>query len=394
MEHSRAAPKRPTSRDPRAVTAYLDHAATTPMRPEAIEAMLPFLGADFANPSGIHAGARRARRAVDRAREALAGAVGCEPDEVVWTSGGTESDNLALRGAHLVQGGDVLVSSVEHRAVLRPAAALGARVLAVTGDGQVDLATLEAALSPAVRLVSVMGVNNEVGVQQPIREIAALVRERAPQALLHCDAVQAFPWLDVAELCASCDLVSLSAHKFGGPKGVGALVVRRAGERRLAPLLLGGPQERELRAGTENVAGIVAAAVAAEATVRERAATVVRVAALRDQLVDGLRAAWPAAVEVAPRALRVAGSAHLCFPGVEAEELVLLLDAAGVAASTGSACASGAREASHVLLAMGCSMQRARASVRFSLGATSTSAEITHALAVVPRALARLSGSD
>lgn len=371
-------------------TAYLDHAATTPMRPEAVEAMLPFLAGGFANPSGVHLAARRARRAVDDAREVLAEVLGAGPGELIFTSGGTEADNLAIQGVHGALGGALVVSAIEHQAVLRPATARGARVAPVASDATVDLDALADLLDPSVRLVSVMAVNSEVGVIQPIAEVVAVVRERAPEALVHCDAVQAFPWLDVAALCGGCDLVSISAHKFGGPKGVGALVARGASSRSLAPLLLGGSQERGMRPGTENVAGIAAAAVAARLTHAERSATVARVGALRDRLVDGLLAAWPQAVEPAPRARRVAGNGHLRFPGVEAEELLWLLDEAGVFASAGSACASGALEPSHVLLAMGWSRTEAKSAVRFSLGAASRSEEVDRALGAVPAALARL----
>ena len=375
------------------VTAYLDNAATTPMRPEAIAAMVPLLADGFANPSGIHAPARRARRAVDEARERVGAALGCAPGEVVFTSGGTESDNLAVQGAHRHLGGTVVVSAIEHQAVLRPATALGARVVPVGAAASIDLEALGGALDDTVRLVSVMGVNSEVGVIQPIADVVRLVRERAPEALVHCDAVQAFPWLDVAELCADCDLVSISAHKFGGPKGVGVLVARGAAGRRLSPLLLGGSQERALRPGTENVPGIAATGAAATATVSEREETVRRVGALRDLFVDGLRAAWPQLLEPAPRAARVAGSAHVSFPGIDAEELLFLLDERGVCASMGAACASGAREPSHVLLAMGWTRARARSAARFSLGWATSEDEVRQALALTPPLLERLAGS-
>lgn len=374
--------------------AYLDNAATTPMRPEAIAAMLPFLAGEFANPSGTYAPARRARRAVDDARDQFAAALGCLPGEVVFTSGGTEADNLAVQGVARRRGGSIVVSAVEHQAVLRPARALGARVAPVGPDGIVDLDALGALLDRDVGLVSVMAVNSEIGVVQPIEAVVALVRERAPAALVHCDAVQALPWLDVAARCRDCDLVSVSAHKFGGPKGVGALVVRHAGLREVcAPLLLGGGQERELRPGTENVAGIVAAGVAAASTVAERSVAVPRIAALRDRLVDGLLAAHPGAAEPAARALRVAGSAHLRFSGVDAEELLFLLDEVGVCASMGAACASGAREPSHVLLAMGWSRAQARSALRLSLGWATAMAEIDATLEVLPPLLARLAAA-
>jgi cysteine desulfurase len=375
--------------------AYLDHAATTPVRAEVIEAMLPFFSDSFANPSGAHSAARRARRALDGAREELAGLLGCEPWEVVFTSGGTEADNLAVQGAVSGRPGPVLVSAVEHRAVLAPAQLVGAQLVGVRPDGVVEPEALAAALDAcsargaAPTLVSVMLVNSEVGVVQPVPELLGVVRERAPEALFHTDAVQAFTWLDVAALTAGCDLVSLSGHKIQGPKGIGVLVVRERAARVLEPVLRGGGQERELRAGTQNVAGAVAMAVAARLAAAERDEVVARVAELRDRLADGL-AESTGALEPAPRRLRVAGSCHLRFPGVVGEELLLLADAAGVAASTGSACASGAREPSHVLLAMGWDRRSAREAVRFSLGPTTTAGEVDLALEVVTGAVARL----
>ncbi len=375
--------------------AYLDHAATTPMRAEAIEAMLPFLAESFANPSGAHAAARRARRALDAAREELAALLRCAPAEVVFTSGGTEADNLAVLGTVAGRPGPVLVSAVEHRAVLAPALAAGAELVGVSGDGVVEPEVLAAALDVSVArgaaptLVSVMLVNSEVGVVQPVAELAEVVREHAPDALFHTDAVQAFTWLDVAALTAGCDLVSLSGHKIQGPKGIGALVVRERAARVLRPVLHGGGQERELRPGTQNVGAAAAMAVAARLAALERDEVVHRVAGLRDRLADGL-AASVGALEPAPRRLRVAGSCHLRFPGVVGEELLLLADAAAVAASTGSACASGAREPSHVLLAMGWGTREAREAVRFSLGPTTTDAEVDLALEVVADAVTRL----
>lgn len=369
-------------------TAYLDHAATTPLRPEALEAMLPYLTEQYANPSGVYASARRARRAVDDAREQLASVLGCQPGEIVFTASGSEADNLAVQGA--APAGCAVASAVEHKAVLAPLGALGGMLAPVLADGRVDLERLGELLDSSVRLVSVMAVNSEVGVVQPVREVVDLVRARAPEALVHCDAVQAVPWLDLTEWLSGCDLLSVSAHKFGGPKGVGALVVRSRAQG-LRPLMLGGGQERGRRPGTENVAGIVGAAVAAQITAAERTETVARVGALRDHLVDSLTAAWPGLAESVPRPLRVAGNAHLQLPdGVDGEELLWLCDEQGVCGSVGSACASGAREPSHVLLAMGWTKAKARQAVRFSLGASTTAAEIDHAIEVVSSALARL----
>src|SRR4051794_17174006 len=230
--------------------AYLDHAATTPMCPEAVAAMLPFLTDRFGNPSGVHAVARDARLALDEARDTVAACLGCEPGEVVFTGGGTEADNLAIAGVHARRPGRVVCSAVEHHAVLHATQALGGTVVAVDERGVIDLDALAAALGPDVSVVSVMLANNEVGTVQPLADVAALVSAKAPQAVLHTDAVQAFPWLDVAVMAAGAQLVAVSAHKFGGPKGVGALAVRSGVA--VAPIIHGGGQERDRRSGTHN----------------------------------------------------------------------------------------------------------------------------------------------
>ena len=368
--------------------AYLDHAATTPLRPQALDAMLPFLTDHFGNPSGAHRLSRTARGAVDEAREVVAEGLGCEPGAVVFTGGGTEADNLALFGVTARRPGRVVCSAVEHHAVLHASRALGGTEVAVTADGVVDLDALAQALDPSVSVVSVMLANNEVGTIQPLDEVVTVVRRSAPEAVVHTDAVQAFPWLDVATLAAGADLVAVSAHKFGGPKGVGALAVRPGVE--LAPLLHGGGQERGRRSGTHNVAGIVGMAVAMRATMGEREDTVARVRALRDRLADGLLAAVPGTLETGDRRSKVAGSCHLRFAGVESEALLILLDEAGVCASAGSACASGAAEPSHVLAAMGLSAAEARSSVRLSLGTTTTPDEVDLAHKAVVDAVRRL----
>lgn len=370
---------------------YLDHAASSPLREEVLEAMVPHLRAGYANPSGVHRAARAARRQLDEAREDLAETLGCAPGELVLTSGGTESDNLAVRGVHARRGGTVVVSAVEHHAVLRPAEALGALVVPVGPDGIVDTDALAAALDDEVRLVSVMLVNSEVGVIEPLSSVVALARERAPEALVHCDAVQAPLWLDVAAETAGCDLVSVTAHKLGGPRGIGALVVRDGAREGMAPLLSGGSQERGLRPGTENLAGAVGMAVAARRSRAERAELVARVGALRDELADAFVALGGLEPPV-PRSARVAGNAHVRFPGIESDELLLLLDGEGIAASAGSACASGAHEPSHVLTAMGWSPAEAREAVRFTLGPTTTKHDVDRVLGVLPGLLDRLGG--
>ena len=369
--------------------AYFDWAATSPMRAEAVEAMLPFLTERFGNPSGSHAVSREARKALDDARDAVAACLGARPAEVVFTGGGTEADNLAVIGAHAARPGPTVCSAVEHHAVLHACEALGDnRVAPVGAGGVVDLGRLAHLLDPSVSVVSVMLANNEVGTIQPLADVVALVRDRAPDAVVHTDAVQAFPWLDVAELAAPAGLVAVSGHKFGGLKGVGALVVRRGVVVR--PIIHGGGQERDRRSGTHNVAGIVAMAAAMRATVDDRAAVVARVARLRDRLADGLVAAVPGCVETGDRSRKIAGNCHVSFDGVDSDSLLVLLDAAGVYASAGSACASGAVDPSHVLAAMGVPRSRAAGSLRLSLGAGTTDADVDLALGAIPAAVARV----
>jgi len=379
--------------------AYFDHASTTPMRPEVLEAMTPWLTSRYGNASGMHSLARSARRAVDDARDAVAEALGGEPGEVVFTSGGTEADNLAVSGALAgaaddgVQNAVVACSAVEHPAVLEPVRTAGGALLPVGRDGVIDLPLLEAWLSDhwdrAVE-VSVMLVNNETGVIEPVADVARAIKEFAPQALVHTDAVQALGWLDVAALAGQADLVSLSAHKFGGPKGVGALLVRSPARGRLRPMLRGGPQERELRAGTHDVAGIVGMAEAARLALAGRHEACERVGALADRLVAGIIAGVEGSVEAVERRRRVGAICNLGFEGVESEELLIVLDELGVCASAGSACASGALEPSHVLVAMGRSPDEARRHVRYSLGTTTTPGEVDQAIAATIEAVSRL----
>ncbi|MDQ6727288.1 MAG: cysteine desulfurase, partial [Actinomycetota bacterium] len=327
-------------------TAYLDWAATTPMRPEAVEAMLPFLTERFGNPSGVHAVSREARKALDGARDTVAACLGARPAEIVFTGSGTEADNLAIAGAHAVRPGPTVCSAIEHHAVLHTCEALGeARVAPVRPDGVVDLDRLAALLDASVSVVSVMLANNEIGTIEPLADVVALVRDLAPGAVVHTDAVQAFPWVDVAALAAGADLVAVSAHKFGGPKGVGALVVRQGVK--VHPLIHGGGQERDRRSGTQNVGGIAALATAMVSTAESREVEVKRLGGLRDDLVDGLAAAIDGLVETVPRDYKVAGNAHLCIEGVESEAVLYLLEKGGVFASAGSSCSSGAISMSH-----------------------------------------------
>jgi cysteine desulfurase len=357
--------------------------------------MLPWITERFGNPSGSHAVSRQARAAVDDARDLVAAALGVDPGGVIFTGGGTEADNLAIAGVLARRPGSVVCSAAEHHAVLHAAYAARSTGLAtevrevpVLPDGTLDLDRLAEALDAGVSVVSVMLANNEVGTIQPLAPIARLVRRHAPGAVLHTDAVQAFAWLDVARLAAPADLISISAHKFGGPQGTGVLAVR--GDVALAPVIHGGGQERDRRSGTHNVAGIVGLAAAMGATVASREATVARVGRLRDRLADDLLASVPGAVETGDRAHKVAGNCHLCFAGVESESLLVLLDDAGVYASAGSACASGAMDPSHVLVAMGIDRRRALGSLRLSLGFTTTDDDVDLARKAVPDAVARL----
>lgn len=380
-----------------------DHAATTPLRPAALEAMLPFLGDRWGNPSGAHALARDAVRAVDEARERVADALGCRPGEVVFTSGGTEADVHAVSGGLPPRDGVTVCSAVEHHAVLDPTVALGGDAVAVDRLGRIDLGALAERLAdgaagrrPAVGAVSVMLVNNEVGTVNDLAAVADVVRTGAPGAVLHTDAVQAAPWLHLAVAAAPADLVSVSAHKFGGPKGVGALVVRDGTP--LRPLLPGGGQERGRRSGTTNVAGVVGMAVALDAAVAERDEAVRRTGALRDRLADGLRAAVPGLREtVAPDGDRSHLAPHVCHvlvDGVDGQSLLFLLDVEGVRASAASSCASGAAAPSHVLAALG-ALPGDRSPVgalRLSLGADTTDADVARVLEVLPQVVGRVRG--
>ncbi|HEX4493979.1 MAG TPA: cysteine desulfurase family protein [Acidimicrobiia bacterium] len=378
--------------------AYLDHAASTPMREAAVAAMEPFLTHHAANPSGGHRASQAAKNALEEARERVAALLGATPAEIVFTGGGSEGDNLAVKGAAWAAAdrGDadgVVTTGIEHKAVLGAAHRLernGARATFVpaTIAGTVDLDHLADALDARTAVVSVMLVNNETGIVQPLDDVAALVRECAPRAALHTDAVQAPQWLDVGAAAAVADLVVVSGHKFGGPKGVGALVRRR--DVALVPLVEGGGHEWGLRAGTQNVAGIVAFATALAETHANRETEIARITMLRDRLDAGLRAAVPDMVVNGDPARRVGGLLHVAFPGVEAETLLVALDQLGIEAASGSACSSGAIDPSHVLVAMGLDADLARASVRFSLGYASTAADVDAALDAVPRAVASL----
>jgi cysteine desulfurase len=356
--------------------------------------MLPWLGELFGNPSGAHRVARAARAAIDEVRDTIAEFVGVAPGEVVFTSGGTESDNLAVIGGTRDRSGAIVISAVEHPAVVKAALATGheVRVAPVDGSGLVDTAKLGTLLSGDVALVSVQLANHETGAVQPFEEIAAVVRRRAPRALLHTDAVQAAPWLDLARECPSADLVTVSGHKLGGPQGTGALATRNGPP--LRALLHGGGQERELRSGTQNVAGIVGfgAAVSARAARRglDHRSTAFRRDALSARIVDDVADCAVTAADT----VRLPGHLHLRFAGIESESLLILLDEVGVFASAGAACASGALDPSPVLLAMGISRGDALSSLRLSLGPSTTDAETDRTAVSVAAAVGRLRSFD
>ena len=373
---------------------YLDHAATTPVRPEVLDAMLPFWGSAFGNPSSAHAFGRTAREALDDAHERLARSIGAEAREIVFTSGGTEAINLGLKGAAWAgraRGHRIITSAIEHHAVAHALAHLdkfGFEIVTVPVDryGRVDPDDVERALTDHTILVAVMLANNEVGTIQPIEEIASRLRAHRG-VMLHVDAVQAGPWLPLNVLALGADLVSLAAHKIEGPKGTGALWIRR-GTHILAQQH-GGGQERHRRAGTENVAGAVGMATAFELRSAERTDAAERVRGLRDQLVAAVLAVD--GVELTGHPVdRLPHIASFIVRGAEGGDIVLALDLEGIAASTGSACASGSDEVSHVLTAMGFPAEEAHGAVRLSLGRTTTAAEIDEACRIVPAVIRRI----
>jgi len=374
-------------------TIDFDRAATTPLRPEARAAMAPFLAGRYGNPSSAHALGRDAMRAVDEAREQLADLLGCPPSELVFTSGGTEADVHAVTGGLPTRADRVVCSAVEHLAVLATVTALGGSTVAVHRDGRIDLDALAAELSlpGKVGLVSVMAANNEIGTLNDLAEVAAVVAEHAPGAALHTDAVQAAAWLDLRRVATPAALVSVSAHKFGGPRGVGALVVRSGTP--LRALLPGGGQELGRRSGTTHVAGIVGMAAALSALDRERDEVVRRVSRLRDRLESELGGVPGVVPTVASSTPRLAGTAHLLIDDVDSEPLLFLLDDAGVAASAGSACASGAAAASHVLAAIGVDAVadgRRRGALRLTLGHDATDGQVDRAVEVIAATVERL----
>ncbi|WP_062467148.1 cysteine desulfurase family protein [Demequina maris] len=377
---------------------YLDHAATTPLRASAREAWLA-AAEEVGNPSSLHAAGRRARAIVEDARERIAAALGADAAEVILTSGGTEADNLAIKGLHWGRAAedpsrrDLVISAVEHHAVLDPARWLAERgdadlvELPVDPAGRIDAGALAGAVGATTSLVSVMWANNEVGTVQPVA--AVVEAARAHGVPVHADAVQAVPYLDVHLHRSGLDALTVSAHKVGGPVGVGALLARRGLP--LVPVAHGGGQQRSVRSGTLDAPGAAAFAAALDDAVAERDAERARLERLRTHLVEGMRARVPEATVSGPAdpAHRLPGIVHLVVPGARAESVLFLLDAAGIAASSGSACTAGVVQSSHVAMAMGWSADDAACTVRLSLGRTSTDEDVTAVLAALPDAVAR-----
>ncbi|HWB59288.1 MAG TPA: cysteine desulfurase family protein [Chthoniobacteraceae bacterium] len=374
---------------------YLDYNATTPLAPEAMRAMLPFLTEHFGNPSSIHAAGRETRAAIDDARDRMARLLGGKAHEIIFTGGGTEADNLAIIGLarSFASRGKHLISCVtEHHAALHAFEYLqkkeGFRVtwLPVDAGGSIDLQQLEDAITPETTLASIMSANNETGVTQPVREIGKLCRERG--VLFHSDAIQSFGKEPIHS--AHFDALSLAAHKFHGPKGAGLLWLRSGIS--IERLQVGGSHENERRAGTENVAGIAGMAAAAELALAVMDAERERQAGLRDLLWKGVKQAFPAAVMNGDAKHRLANTLNVSFPGLDGEALLINLDLAGICASSGSACMVGSVQPSHVLLAMGVAPELARSTVRFSLGKETTWEEIEEAVSRMPEIFARLAG--
>jgi len=374
---------------------YLDHAATTPIDPEVLDVMLPYFGEVYGNPSSVYAPGRKARAALDDARDIVAGVLGCQSRELIFTSGGSESDNMAVRGVasrNRERGNHIICSQVEHHAVLHTCQDLerhGFEVtyLPVDAEARVRPADLAAALRPETILVSVMSGNNEVGTLEPVRELAALTHEKS-SAYFHTDAVQAFGKVPVRVDDLGADLLSISAHKIYGPKGVGCLYVRMG--TRIDPLITGGGHERNRRAGTENVAGIVGLAKAVEVAARDFDRDSKRLRDVRDRLTDGLLASVTGARVTGDPIERLPHHASFVIDDIEGDSLLMRLDREGVYASSGSACTSGSLEPSHVLLAMGISPREALSSLRLTVGKRTTEADVDAAVEVIQEAVGAL----
>ncbi|MDO8473535.1 MAG: cysteine desulfurase NifS [Dehalococcoidia bacterium] len=371
-------------------SVYLDNAASTPVAPEVLEAMVPYFWELCGNPSSVHSPGQTAREAIEQARVELAQVLGCQPAEVYFTSGGTESDNQAIFGTAWTakQPGHIITSAIEHHAVLHSCQWLeksGWRVtyLPVDGTGMVDPDDVQAAICPDTALVTIMHANNEVGTVQPIGAIRRMCRDA--DVRFHTDAVQSVGHIPTRVDELRVDLLSVSGHKFNAPKGVGALYVRRGAF--IAPLLHGGGHERGRRSGTENVPGIVGLGRASELARDQMGAEALRLARLRDRLIDGIIGSVPDAFQTGHRESRLPNNASMIFRGLDGELLLRALDAAGIAASSGSACTSGSLEPSHVLLAMGISPEDSLGSLRLSLGLYTSDADIDYVLEQLPKAV-------
>ena len=388
--------------EPRDRLVYLDHAATTPVSAAVLEAMLPYFQNAFGNPSSLHGLGQEARRALDDAHEAVARVLECRASEVVFTGGGTESDNAAIKGGAFAlrhTGNHIVTTAIEHHAVLHTCHQLEqfgfeTTYVPVSRGGLVDPQDVAAAVTDRTVLVSVMYANNEIGTIQPVAEVARLVHEHAAETgrtiLMHTDAVQAAGYLDLSIKRLGVDLLSLSAHKFHGPKGAGVLYVRRGTP--LDPLLQGGGQERERRSGTENIPGIVGTAVALRLADEGREAAGVHTARLRDRIIGELEARVPDVLLNGDRTARLPNNVNISFPGLEAEPVLLGLDMAGICASSGSACSTASLEPSHVLTAIGRPADVARASLRLTLGSGTADADIDYLLETLPVLVERLRG--
>ncbi|MDA0988344.1 MAG: cysteine desulfurase NifS [Chloroflexi bacterium] len=379
---------------------YMDHAATTPARPEVMAAMLPYFSEKFGNASSLYALAQESRKALDEARESVANVLGSRPSEVIFTSGGSESDNAALKGATFAQrgsGNHIITTSIEHHAVLHTCDFLedfGFEItyLPVSKDGLVDPDSVVRAITDKTILVSVMLANNEIGTIQPVAEIARMVKEVAKNKrqtiVFHTDAVQAAGYMDINVNALGVDMMSLSAHKLYGPKGAGVLYVRRGTP--FMPQQLGGAQERQRRAGTENMPGIVGTSVALKLASEERVSSSEHCLRLRDRLINGIQERIERVRLNGHPSLRLPNNVNFSFEGVEGEPILLGLDFAGVAASSGSACTSGSLEPSHVLLALGLSADLAHGSLRLTLGKDNTEEDVDYVLKVLPELVGRL----
>jgi cysteine desulfurase len=373
---------------------YLDYNATTPLRTEVLEAMLPYLQMHFGNPSSVHWAGRHAKHGVEEAREQIAGFLHCRPAEILLTSGGTESNNLALTGtlnAMRHKGNHVITTAIEHSSILEPLDALtkegvSVTLLPVNGDGCVSAEDLVAALRPETVLVSISLANHEIGTIQPIAALSRIVKERG--ICFHVDAVQAAGKLPLDVNSLGVDLLSLSAHKISGPKGAGALYVRKGTA--LSPLLRGGPQEREKRAGTENVAAIVGFGIAATLAAQELETSAAHCCHLTHQLCEGIVQRVPGTFLNSPTHHRLPNTLNVGFSNATGEGLMMGLDLAGIAVSTGSACAAGSLEPSHVLIALGRNAEEAKSALRFSVGKETTGQEIDRVLEVLPQVVERV----